>query len=211
MSLLGKKRENEDGALKPSSAGEAAMGFDDLPAEIQDFLTITAQRPERICTFGERFNCVVELLCDLVPLRSRHIFETRMDIAPLFYGHIFVTHMDTVTKEDVKSFAATAYNHNYHRYLVEMANLARKIRGADSGPPAFVILITGNVLEGDLRKLIPGDWTGQTNKAMIYDFSKKILYGRNGVHMKFFKKVLEEWGDFENLQSDEKYFGLRLQ
>jgi len=188
-----------DGSLKPSPTGETVMGFVDLPPETQDFLYRIRLGAEKICTLSERFDRVVELQCDLALSVS---------------GRIFVTHVDTVTKEDVTSFAAIAYNHAYHEYRDEISSLDDsddEDGGVDSGPPTFVILITGNVLEGDLPKLIPGDLTGQTNKAMIYDSSKKVLYGRNGVHMKFFKKVLEEWGPLEDLQSDKKFFGVFLQ
>ena len=192
------QKAEKDGSLKPSPAGATAIGFADLPAETQDFLFRIKPGAEKICAFNESFKYVVELRCSLALSIS---------------GRIFVTQMDTVTIEDVKSFAAIAYNHAYLEYLDMMPGDeedGNEDRGADSGPPTFVILITGAVLEGDLPRLIPGDWAGQTNKAMIYDSSKKILYGRNGAHMKFFKKVLEEWGPLEDLQSDKKFFGLHL-
>ena len=194
------QKAEKDGSLKPMPAGETVKGFTALPAETQDFLLRITQRAEKICTLSEKFNCVVGLRCNL-PLSVS--------------GLVFVTHVDTATKEDVTSFAAIAYSHAYYEHIdqtqaLEEEGSAREDGGADSGPPTFVILITGAVFEGELPKLIPGDWTGQTNKAMIYDSSKKVLYGRNGVHMKFFKKVLEEWGSLEDLQSDKKFFALRL-
>ena len=194
------------------------MVFTDLPAETQDFLLRIRLRAERILALSERFNCVVELRSDLAPsisdTISDHAFGTPIDttardFVSLIAGRIFVTYMDNVTKDDVKTFAADAYNHVYLEHI-ETSSLSHRHRGADPGPPTFVILITGAVFEGDLPKLITGDWTGQTNKAMLYDSSKKVLYGRNGVHMSLFKKVLAEWGSLGDLQNDTRYFGVHL-
>ena len=207
------QKAEKDGSLKSSPAAETAKGFADLPAETQDFLLRIKLGAERICSLNESFKCVVELKCDLAPSISGNIIVAHTNFASSIAGHIFVTYMDTVTKEDVKSFAAIAYNHAYYEYLDKNSNLEDgdyEDNGAGSGPPTFVILITGTVLEDDLPRLITGDWAGQTNKAMIYDSSKKVLYGRNGVHMKFFKKVLGEWGALDDLQSDKEFFALHL-
>ena len=202
------QKAEKDGSLNPPPA---AMGFADLPAETQDFLLRIKLKADKIFTLNERYNCVVEMQSDLAPSISGNIVVK--NLAPSFSGHIFATQVDAVTKDDVKSFAAIASSHAYNEYIDEKSSREEgyyEDSGADSGPPTFVILITGAVIVGDLPKLVPGDWTGQTDKAMLYDSSKKILYGRNGVHMKFFKKVLEEWGHLEDLQSDKKYFSLRL-
>lgn len=188
-----------ESSIKNLSVEEVAIDFADLPVETKNFFDKISQKPLKVYKFNENFKYVAKVLEKLT-----------LGIP----AHIFITTADNIKLEYVESFASIAYNFAFYEEIKAMSHSRRKTRrkygGADSGPSVFTILITENVSEDDLPNLIPGDWAGQTNKSMIYDSSKKALYGKNGIHMKFFKKVLKQWGSVEDLHSNKKYFTVNI-
>jgi hypothetical protein len=74
---------------------------------------------------------------------------------------------------------------------------------------SYCIFLTNNVLEEDIPKLIKGNILSRTDKLMIYDISKNILYGSNNVNTKNLKKeLLAKVGVLEDINL--KYFKLTL-
>ena len=163
--------------------------FTGLSTEISEFLEKMNYEPYKIYDFGKRFKCVVEVKDG---------------------GSVFITKGHELNKELIENYASFAYNCAYYSTMPDDVWLRRHDDYQHQAPPTYGILIYENVFEEDIPKLIKGDWAGQTNKIMIYNPQKNVLYGKNGIHMHFFKKNLKKWGSLENLPNNKKYFRVML-
>ena len=121
---------------------------------------------------------------------------------------LFITRGKDLDKDFILDFGFSAERVEYDSLEGILKNSVKRKIGANAS--SFTLFILDKVNEEDLPSLLVGDLGGYTDRTMLYDMDRNILYGKNGAHMMFFKKkFLKNAGVLEDCNNN-KYFKVNL-
>ncbi len=187
MGLFGKKKK---------SAEEIQNIKDNLPNETNDLmnrLNFDYADVKEIVSFND------------YDLENVVRIESKMYMSPV---ELFITRGKALDKDFILDFGYSAERVEYDSLEGIFKGMAKRRVGANAS--SFTLFILDSVNEEDLPSLMPGDLGGYTDRTMLYDIGRSVLYGKNGAHMMFFKKkFLKNAGALEDC-SNSKYFKVNL-
>jgi hypothetical protein len=187
MSIFGKKKKSSE---------EIQNIKDNLPDETNDLMS----------KMNFDYNDVKEIISfNDYDLENVVRIESQMYIINI---ELFITHGKDLDKDFILNFGFSAERVEYNSIEgILKDNIKRKV-GANAS--SFTLFILDEVNEENLPSLLVGDLGGYTDRTMLYDTGKNILYGKNGAHMMFFKKkFLKNVGALEDCNNNN-YFKVNL-
>lgn len=187
MGLFGKKKKSSE---------EIQNIKDNLPSETNDLMN--------------RLNFDYEDVKEIISFNGYDL-ENVVRIESKMYMinvELFITRGKDLNKDFILKFGYSAERVEYNSLKGILKDRVKRKVGANAS--SFTLFILDSVNEEDLPSLLVGDLGGYTDRTMLYDLGRSILYGKNGAHMMFFKKkFLKNAGALEDC-SNSKYFKVNL-
>jgi len=187
MGLFGKKKKSSE---------EIQNIKDNLPSETNDLMS----------RLDFDYNNVKEVISfNDYDLENVVRIESKMYMTPV---ELFITRGKDLDKDFILAFGFSAENVEYNSLEGIIKEELKNEVGANAS--SFTLFILDKVNEEDLPSLLVGDLGGYTDRTMLYDVGRSILYGKNGAHMMFFKKkFLKNAGVLEDC-NNSSYFKVNL-